>query len=395
MRHLSGNAPLPYVAGTDRGERSDVEAFFAPLSPSTHFFHRHEEGGFEFTQHLEEATERRLQGLLDDLWAATHSEVALEAAQKGPRAEWNPYRPSQRDPGVWQEVLNSIVYEFREVVPVDSLFVSGFSLFEAFNGASVEHGEGVTVGREAGDFSFYIPHELNKLCVEGHSLPILNPSELSGSDTTLSGFEEILSHHGTPPVDVFALDDTKGGSLLPTRHNKLSRDNMTPSIIPPEILAEVEMLVFDRLWDEVVVPYYVEQLSDNSTGIMKNEESKEVSKNTLLPKIASSKISRCSQRFLGSCGKSNIVPLLENVKTKKKGENRMVLRDASRFDSIQLDTSLKSDGEKVPLSQSVRSHVHTQVLRKESRVSGTTKEQGVLEESLSNPKRCFSRRRPP
>lgn len=79
----------------------------------------------DFSHEIESRAEAELQQLWTTLWCATHSMEALTAALQGPRTQWNPYRPARGGPEVREEVLNSEVAEFKEMVTVDSLCLRG------------------------------------------------------------------------------------------------------------------------------------------------------------------------------------------------------------------------------------------------------------------------------
>jgi hypothetical protein len=82
----------------------------------------------DFSHEIETRAEAELHQLWTTLWCAVHSEAALTAALAGPRTHWNPYRPTRGGQEVREEVLNSEVAEFKEMIPTDSLYLHGTSM---------------------------------------------------------------------------------------------------------------------------------------------------------------------------------------------------------------------------------------------------------------------------
>ncbi|KAI5691672.1 hypothetical protein MNV84_08398 [Leishmania braziliensis] len=192
----------------------------------------------DFAQQLDTVAEKELHALWSKLWAATHSEAALQTALGSRRTQWNPYRPARGGPEVKAEILNSEVVEFQTMVPTDSLYLHGVAVQPS---ASLPAGSA-----SRPDSSFRV------------SSSVISP----GSPRGTRGKRKVMTSNGDAAEEKLVMD---GPSAVPFRLQSMS--TTLPTRDSPETAlhdsswwavrpAESEAALFYYVWEAVVVPYY-------------------------------------------------------------------------------------------------------------------------------------------
>ncbi|KPA81775.1 hypothetical protein ABB37_04055 [Leptomonas pyrrhocoris] len=184
----------------------------------------------DFSHEIEWRAEAELQQLWVTLWCATHSEAALAAALDGPRAPWNPYRPLRGGQGVREEVLNSEVAEFREMVTVDSLYLQG---------TAIQPGTHLVHSAPSATTS---PHRPPKKTKDGHAA--LQQREQSEEEVFTEDNSSATLH--LPPMQPLA--SSAGAEVEVDAH-------YTEAWWAAH-RADGEAALFCYLWEAVVVPFY-------------------------------------------------------------------------------------------------------------------------------------------
>ncbi|CAJ1013123.1 hypothetical protein Q4I28_008436 [Leishmania naiffi] len=192
----------------------------------------------DFAQQLDTVAEKELHALWSKLWAATHSEAALQTALGSRRTPWNPYRPARGGPEVKAEILNSEVVEFKTMVPTDSLYLHGVAVQPS---ASLPAGSA-----SRPDSSFRV------------SSSVISPVSPHGT----RGQRKVMTSNGDAEEEKLVMD---GPSALTFRLQSMS--TTLPTHDSPETAlhdsswwavrpAESEAALFYYVWEAVVVPYY-------------------------------------------------------------------------------------------------------------------------------------------
>ncbi|KPI90524.1 hypothetical protein ABL78_0284 [Leptomonas seymouri] len=184
----------------------------------------------DFSHAIETRAEAELQQLWTTLWCATHSEAALAAALKGPRTQWNPYRPVRGGHEAREEVLNSEVVEFSEMIAADSLYLRGTAVKPEM---SVAHS-----------------------AVTAATSPHRPPQKLKGVCVPL----QIREKHGE---EVFIVDNS-GVDHHPPRPQALAASAGESAEVDAHYTeawwsahrASGAAALFQYLWEAVVVPFY-------------------------------------------------------------------------------------------------------------------------------------------
>ncbi|KEG13061.1 hypothetical protein DQ04_01241160 [Trypanosoma grayi] len=177
-----------------------------------------------FSELLESTMERRLGELWQRLLDCVRSEDALADAVRGPRTDWNPYRPA-RGEHLLQGVLNSEVYEWRSCIAVNSLHVSGLAL-------------------PVGEASVSLSNAL------GAGKPLFFGVKEAG-DTTSGLTSDRTGAHCTEHVDVSSDNSSEATDVMIT-------DSNTGDACDAATQQVVEAF-FDMLWRTVAVPWIMEQ----------------------------------------------------------------------------------------------------------------------------------------
>ncbi|CBZ26474.1 conserved hypothetical protein [Leishmania mexicana MHOM/GT/2001/U1103] len=183
----------------------------------------------DFAQQLDIKAEKELHALWSALWAATHSEAALQTALESRRTSWNPYRPVRGGPEVKAEILHSEVVEFHAMVPTDSLYLRGVAAQPTASspGGSVSPRDSISRVSNSWVSPVY-PH---------------GTGGQRNAANSKADAEEVLVMDGpaaavvrSPSTPVTSL--TRGSSWWAVRR------------------AESEAALFHYMWEAVVVPYY-------------------------------------------------------------------------------------------------------------------------------------------
>ncbi|CAG9584170.1 conserved hypothetical protein [Leishmania major strain Friedlin] len=184
----------------------------------------------DFAQQLDIKAEKELHALWSALWAATHSEAALQTALESRRASWNPYRPVRGGPEVKAEILHSEVVEFQAMVPTDSLYLRGVAAQLPASSSAGSVSPRNSISRISNSWvSPVSPHGTG--------------GQRNAAKSKADAEEEVLVMDGpsavafrSPSTPVTSL--TRGSPWWAVRR------------------AESEAALFHYMWEAVVVPYY-------------------------------------------------------------------------------------------------------------------------------------------
>ncbi|CAJ1994016.1 hypothetical protein conserved [Leishmania donovani] len=184
----------------------------------------------DFAQQLDIKAEKELHALWSALWAATHSEAALQTALESRRTSWNPYRPVRGGPEVKAEVLHSEVVEFQAMVPTDSLYLRGVAAQLPTSSPAGSVSLRDSISRISNSWvSPLSPH-----CTGGQRNAAKSKADAEEEVLVMDGPSAVAFRSPSTPVTSLA----RGSSWWAVRR------------------AESEAALFHYMWEAVVVPYY-------------------------------------------------------------------------------------------------------------------------------------------
>lgn len=239
----------------------------------------------DFSIQLGHGVERELRELWTTLWVATHTEEGLQRALAGPQTAWNPYRHARGGPELQKEVLNSEVVEFQHLVPINSIYVQGSAIRRPHSHASE------SVKRTSGNWVVATPprnrstfSSIDDGChgmQRGEERLSIQLHDLGGGASHLRYSGAPLSpswRHGPAPKEddgeVFIAHGSgsrkQTDGLTGPLHLDTSQDGVPLVVqrLPVALLRngreEMAKVLFQRLWAEVVIPFYETKLYRNS-----------------------------------------------------------------------------------------------------------------------------------